>query len=122
MTEPKKNAFANRLDPATYRSDTEVHFGIAPSGRSPENWLTLPERLIARLTNLGTAYELHHVQMIDIYDDTTLRSQQCEKLYRELEFLAGVIRDPALEETLRAIAGLIKPALGKPLHLMISGN
>ena len=122
MTDTKKNVFADRLEAATYRNDTEVHFGIAPSGRSPEKWLALPERLIARLTNLGTAYELHHVQMIDIYDDTTLRSQQCEKLFRELEFLAGVIRDPALEETLRAIAGLIKPALGKPLHLMVSGN
>ena len=122
MGEGKTSRFADRLDSTTYENDPEIHFGIAASGRTPEDWIALPERLIARLTNLGTAYELHHVQMIDIYDDTTLRSQQCEKLYRELEFLAGIMKDPALEEALKVIAGLIKPALGKPLHLMVSGN
>ncbi len=122
MSEAKQSKFADRLRSTTYGNDPQVHFAIAASGQDPQDWLGLPERLIARLTNLGTAYELPHVQMIDIYDDTTLRSQQCEKLYLELEFLARVIKDPALGEALDTIAGLLKPALGKPLHLMVSGN
>ncbi len=114
--------FANRLQPTTYQNDAQVHFGIAPSQKSPESWVAVPERVVARLTSMGMAYELHHIQMIDIYDDTTFKSQQCEKLYRELEFLAGVIKDPVLGEVLNTLAALIKPALGKPLHLMVSGN
>ena len=122
MSDAKTSRFADRLRFETYAADPQIHFGIAASGRAPDAWLSLPERLIARLTNLGTAYELHHVQMIDIYDDTTLKSQQCEKLYLEISFLAGVVNDPALAQALEALARLIKPALGKPLHLTISGN
>lgn len=114
--------FANRLDAATYKSDAEVHFGIARAHREPEKWVRIPERLVARLTSMGMAYELHHVQMIDIYDDTTFKSQQCEKLYGELVFLAGVTKDPVLGDVLAKIASLIEPALGQPLHLMVSGN
>lgn len=119
-TDPSK--FANRLDPNTYNNDAKVHFGIARSHQDPQDWVRVPERLVARLTSLGMAYELHHIQMIDIYDDTTFRSQQCEKLYEELVFLAGVTKDPVLGDVLNRIAGLLKPALGKPLHLMVSGN
>ncbi len=122
MSDTDGSKFSNRLQSATYKNDSQVHFGIAASHRDPENWVGVPERLIARLTSLGMAYELHHVQMIDIYDDTTFKSQQCEKLYRELSFLAGVTKDPLVGEVLNTLAGLIKPALGKPLHLMVSGN
>ena len=122
MSDKDGSKFANRLLAATYQNDNQVHFGIAASYKDPENWVEIPERLVARLTSMGMAYELHHVQMIDIYDDTTFKSQQCEKLYRELEFLAGVTKDHVLGEVLNTLAGLIKPALGKPLHLMVSGN
>lgn len=122
MSDKAASKFANRLDPATYQSDAQVHFGIARAHRDPEQWLRLPERLVARLTSLGVAYELHHIQMIDIYDDTTFKSQQCEKLQAELRFLAGVTQDPLLGDLIEKLTGLIAPALGKPLHLMVSGN
>jgi len=122
MTETDGSKFANRLDPNTYKSDAEVHFGIARAHRDPEDWVRLPERIIARLTSMGMAYELHLIQMIDIYDDTTFKSQQCEKLYAELVFLTGVTQDPVLKDAIAKIAALMKPALGKPLHLMVSGN
>lgn len=122
MSDTNSSKFANRLQSDTYQNDSKVHFGIARSQKAPESWVAVPERVVARLTSLGMAYELHHVQMIDIYDDTTFKSQQCEKLYSELAFLAGVIKDPVVGEALNKIAGLIKPALGKPLHLMVSGN
>lgn len=117
-----QDKFANRLQASTYQNDTKVHFGIARSQQSPDEWVAVPERVVARLTSMGMAYDLHHVQMIDIYDDTTFKSQQCEKLYAEFEFLAGVIKDPVLGDALNKIAALIKPALGKPIHLMVSGN
>jgi hypothetical protein len=122
MSDTDNSKFANRLQPHTYQNDPQVHFGIAKSQQDPESWVGVPERLVARLTSLGMAYELHHVQMIDIYDDTTFKSQQCEKLYLELEFLAGITKDQVLGGVLNTLAGLIKPALGKPLHLMVSGN
>ncbi|MCP4202406.1 MAG: hypothetical protein GY769_10800 [bacterium] len=122
MSDHDGSKFANRLEKNTYQNDTLVHFGTAPSQRDPESWVGVPERLVARLTSLGMAYELHHVQMIDIYDDTTFRSQQCEKLYGELEFLAGVTKDALLGEVINTLAGLLKPVLGKPHHLMVSGN
>ncbi|MFQ5528260.1 MAG: hypothetical protein ACE5GX_18650 [Thermoanaerobaculia bacterium] len=122
MSETDGGKFANRLRRSTYEKDAQVHFGVAASHRDPETWVGLPERLVARLTSLGMAYDLHHIQMIDIYDDTTFRSQQCEKLYRELEFLAGVTKDPLVGDVLNTIAGLLKPALGKPLYLIVSGN
>lgn len=122
MSATDGSKFANRLRKSTYENDAEVHFGIAASHREPEDWVRLPERLVARLTSMGMAYDLHHIQMIDIYDDTTFRSQQCEKLFRELEFLAGVTKDPLIGEVLNKLGGLIKPALGKRLHLMVSGN
>lgn len=122
MKKTDGSKFANRLDAATYKNDAEVHFGIARSHREPESWLRIPERLVARLTSMGMAYELHHVQMIDIYDDTTFKSQQVEKLYAELVFLTDITKDPILSEALAKITGLIEPALGQPLHLMVSGN
>ena len=122
MSDSDGSKFANRLQSASYQNDTQVHFGIAPSQKAPESWVGVSERVVARLTSMGMAYELHHIQMIDIYDDTTFKSQQCEKLYLELEFLAGVIKDPVLGEVLNTLAALIKPALGKPLHLTVSGN
>ncbi len=122
MSDHDGSKFANRLEKNTYQNDTLVHFGTAPSQKDPESWVGVPERLVARLTSLGMAYELHHVQMIDIYDDTTFRSQQCEKLYGELEFLAGVTKDALLGEVINTLAGLLKPVLGKPHHLMVSGN
>lgn len=122
MTDTAPSKFANRLEPGTYKNDAQVHFGIARSHQDPEDWLRLPERLVARLTSLGVAYELHHIQMIDIYDDTTFKSQQCEKLQTELLFLGSVTKDPLLVEVISKLTGLIAPALGKPLHLMVSGN
>lgn len=122
MNETIASQFANRLQSATYRDDAQVHFGIAEAQNHPETWVGVPERLVARLTSMGMAYELHHVQLIDIYDDTTFKSQQCEKLYLELEFLAGIVNDPALREVLNTLGRMLKPALGKPVHLMVSGN
>ncbi len=122
MADPKSSRYANRLDAATYADDKQVHFGIARSQKDPESWIGVSDRLISRLTSLGMAYELGHVQRIDIYGDTIFKSQQCEKLYRELAFLGSFVRDPALGAALNTLGKLIKPALGKPMHLMVSGN
>ena len=121
MTDIPKR-FEERLRPATYEKDAEVHFGVAPPGGEARDWSGFSERLVARLVNLGVAYELDHVSLIDIYDDTRFNTGQCEKLRDELALLAAVVRDPALTELLVTFDRLAGSVSSTGSRLVISGN
>ena len=114
--------FHERLLPATYEKDPEVHFGVSAPGGEPQDWTGFSERLVARLVNLGVAYELDHVSLIDIYDDTRFNTGQCEKLRDELAFLGGVIQDPALTDLVATVHDLAGKVSSTGSRLVISGN
>ena len=122
MSEKGATRFAKRLDPTTYAGDTQVHFGVSAPGGEPEQWSGFSERLVARLNNLGVAYELHHVSLIDIYDDTRFNSTQCEKLREELAFLAEVVKDPTLTDLVKTIHSLAGRVSSTGSRLVVSGN
>ncbi len=122
MSEKGAKRFAGRLDPANYSGDAQVHFGVSAPGGEPEEWSGFPERLVARLNNLGVAYELHHVSLLDIYDDTRFNSTQCRKLRDELAFLSGVVKDPTLTDLVKTVHALAGQVSSTGSRLVISGN
>ena len=99
---------SSRLDPATYTKDEPV--GIAAVARQElpgpfpdQRWRYIPERLWARILNLGAAYELHFAQVFEPTIDTVVAAAQCDAVEEELRFLSAVIRDEALMSALGVI-------------------
>jgi hypothetical protein len=67
----------------------------------------VPERLFGRLVNLGQAYELHLVPVIDQYSATSLNAAQCVTLADELCFLGDVTNDLALDAVLECLIPVV---------------
>lgn len=116
------NEFGDRLRLGTYKEDPEVHFGLAEKRENAADWTGVPERLVNRLTSLAEAYELHYLPRIDIYGDTVFKNEQCKALDAELQFVRGIVKDPALAKTVDRISDLVKTALARSQRLVVSGN
>lgn len=92
-----------RLDPARFTDDEPVELAVADHDTvaediPPDRWVVVSDRLFGRLILLGRAYGLHFASAIDPVGDTSLDAGQCESLLEELQFLSGVVSDPALSE------------------------
>jgi hypothetical protein len=82
--------FDHLLDPQTYRDDERVR--IAAGNDGEEVWIS--ERIWNRLWNIGRAYELHRLSLLDgSSESVTLNPVQAANLLDEFEFVAALAHD-----------------------------
>ena len=87
------------LRPEDHTNDEQVRVLLADR----EAWLS--ERLFRRLVLIGAAYELHLLPLLG--EDATLNAVQAEGLLEELDFVGGLVADPALAALLNRLAPLV---------------
>ena len=118
--------FSARLEPNTYADDEPVGIGVAEAQLLPgplpdECWSYIPEPLWQRLLALGQAYQLHFAQVAEPVIDTVLEPAQCHSLCRELEFLEGLVSDPAAQGVIAELhRSAARVARAPTLRLIIS--
>lgn len=90
------DSYINQLNIETFKDDVSIEFCIFQVGKEPESCTSVPERLVSRFIHLGHAYNLHISQLVNIYEDVVFNAAQCENLTIEMQFIAGILDDPAL--------------------------
>ena len=115
------NRFSDRLEFSTYSEDEGVGFVLARPDAEPDldAMVMIPETLVARLVGVAAAYQLHHLPMINVYGESRFNEVQRQSLLEELDFVAGVLRDPAVVEAVGRIRQLAEHHGG--LDLVVSG-
>src|SRR4051812_9820216 len=94
---------------STYLEDEPVRLGVAGSG-APEWLLEVPVTLFARMTIVGTAYQLPVVGAIDARGETRLDRPRCEALIAELEFVLSLLDDPLMHAVVERIQDVVAEA------------
>ena len=97
------NEYRDRFDPKKYEEDEPVAVGYGVPG-TPEDWWKdiedeiawIPESIFVRAQSIGSAYNLHLIPTINIYERTELNQSQAETLMGELGFIKTVTNDPYL--------------------------
>ncbi|WP_427110327.1 hypothetical protein [Lysinibacillus xylanilyticus] len=64
--------------------------------------------LCLRLINIGKAYELHYLPMIDIYGMTKLNKIQILSLIEELQFVNSIVNDELIEKIVPGLTELLE--------------
>jgi hypothetical protein len=105
--------FADRLDPNSYASDEPVGAGTSDDY---SGWVSIPERLFTRMQHLGRAYDLHILPGLDPYERNELDHERTASLIDELDFLAEVVSDRALLETIAVLRDAALLAARNPLR------
>lgn len=95
--------YGDRLDATRYRHDEPIAAGPVAAKPKYEGWVSIPERLFARMQHLAKAYELHVLPGIEPYGDNVLNRERAGTLVEELEFLATVVNDSLLLPHIRAL-------------------
>ena len=97
----------NRLfDLSRYKDEADVCFSI--NGDLEDNAYYLPESLCSRIIYLGKAYELHYLQLIDIYGDVKLNKTQIYSLIEELFFIQSVVNDTIIDHFVPSLIELLE--------------
>ncbi|MGG3563092.1 hypothetical protein ABES03_15985 [Neobacillus rhizosphaerae] len=97
----------NRLfDLNRYKDEADVCFPI--NGDLEDNAYYLAESLCSRIIYLGKAYELHYLQLIDIYSDIKLNKTQVYSLIEELFFIQSVVKDTLIDHFVSSIVELLE--------------
>ncbi|WP_227940091.1 hypothetical protein [Alkalihalobacillus deserti] len=97
----------NRLfDLSRYKDETDVCFSI--NGDLEDNAYYLSESLCSRIIYLGKAYELHYLQLIDIYGDVKLNKTQVYSLIEELFFIQSVVNDTIIDHFVPSLIELLE--------------
>ena len=100
------DTFSNRFDPAEYADDEPVHVFIPDGG---DKWV--PERIWGRLVNLGRAYETHLLPLLPASSaPQSLNDQQVANLIDEVEFIASVVNDRLVIESVADLLPLLAEA------------
>lgn len=113
-------------NPAEFEEDVATEFSAVDQDSLPgpiesSLWVHVPERLWHRLISYGAAYELHFNQIVEPGIDTVLVPDQCESLIEELEFLLGIVNDPAFEQALVTVIHVAGQVINrKDMRLVIS--
>ena len=118
--------FADRFDAQTQEDAGDVvevrsHRGERKASIHRQH--IVPETLFARLLNLGQAYGLHTLGLLDPYGETELNRLQAESFDQEVAFLAGIVNDPLLGphlDALREVAAFCWQAPG-PAWMRVEG-
>jgi hypothetical protein len=115
------NRFSDRLAFKTYSEEDGVGFGLARPDAEPDldAMVMIPETLVARLVGVAAAFQLHHLPMIDVHAETRFNGLQRQGLLEELDFIAGVLRDPAAAEAVGRIRQLAEHQ--RDLDFVVSG-
>ena len=95
--------YGDRLDATRYRHDEPVAAGPVAAKPKYAGWVSIPERLFARMKYLADAYELHVLPGIETYGENVLNRERAGTLIEELEFLATVVNDPLLLPHIEAL-------------------
>jgi hypothetical protein len=119
----ESHPFQDLLNIETYKDDVTIEFGICQNDKEPESYTSVPESMVSRLVNIGNAYNLHIIQLIDVYDEIHLNATQCQNMFKEMEFIATIINDPALFQGLEPVVYLLSKIEHNPsLSLKVCGN
>jgi hypothetical protein len=109
-----------RFDSASYADDPPV--GVAIVDDSTEEWVAwIPERLWQRILNLGSAYRLHVLGLLEGQERLELSPPQIESLLEELQFLAGTVNDDLIRGHLEALRAAATRVIGEPA-LVVAGD
>ena len=118
--------YAQLTHPSEFLDDELVALAVIdkellPGPIEQKYWVHISERLWQRLLSLGAAYNLHFTQVVDPVIDTVLGPEQCDSFDVELEFLAGVVNDPAFFETLLVFRAEVGKVINREnMRLVIS--
>ena len=114
--------FSDRLAFGTYSGEPGVGFGLARPDAEPDldAMVMVPEALVARLVAIAAGYRLHHLPMIELNGETRFNHVQRQGVLEELNFIAGVLRDPATAEVITMIRPLASEH--RPLDMVVCGN
>lgn len=97
----------NRLfDLNRYKDEADVCFSI--NGDLEDNAYYLSESLCSRVKNIGQAYQLHYISMIDIYGEIKLNKTQVSSLIEELFFIKSVVNDTVIDYFIPPLIELIE--------------
>ena len=114
------------IQPSEFINDEPVEFAAVNKDLLPgpidENfWVQISERLWSRLLSIGAAYNLHFSQTIEPIIDSVLGPEQCDSFNEELEFLSGIVNDPAFAEAIQVIRSEVSKVINrKDMRLVIS--
>ena len=120
------NPLVDRLNPITFEKDEVVGVAAVQQSSLPgpidqSQWKYIPEHMWNHLLSLGAGYELHFSQVVEPVIDTVLLPEQCESFDEELVFLATVVNDQALQETIDVLRCEVKNVLKtKDMRLVLS--
>jgi hypothetical protein len=104
-------SLADRFDLQTYVADEPVRvFRPDRYGPDDDEGVSIPERLWHRMRQIGAAYQLHLLPLLDgTTDPVFLNPAQVDQLLLELRFVGSIVDDPLLHghvSSLVALAGL----------------
>jgi hypothetical protein len=94
------------FDLSRYKDEADVCFSI--NGDLEDNAYYLSESLCSRIINLGKAYELHYLPLIDIYGDVKLNKTQVSLLIEELFFVKSVVNDTIIDYFIPTLIKLLE--------------
>jgi hypothetical protein len=116
------SGYQDRFDAARYANDQGVSLTLRGLP-APQGTLTLPERLFGRAQQIGAAYELHVLPLIDYYDEVRLNKDQLKGLQDELTFIRSVVNDPLLDTYIQAVQQLVLTGVrsARNVELMVEG-
>lgn len=112
MTIVSRERFADRLDPATFADDPVV--GVYEAGPEDVDSLWISERLFARLTLIGSAYEMHTLPMLGGTEPVVLNRARCESLLDEIAFVAARLDDAITIDTAQTFSDYLSRRTRNP--------
>lgn len=118
--------YAQLTQPSEFLDDVPVELAavnkdLLPGTSGDKDWVHISERLWQRLLTIGAAYNLHFSQVVEPVIETVLGPEQCESFDSELDFLAGVVNDPAFSEALLIVRAEVGKVINrKCMRLVIS--
>lgn len=102
-----QEAFADRFDAQTYADDEPVHV-FRPDRYGDDDGVWIPERVWHRLRQIGTAYQLHLLPLLDgTTDPLFLNPVQVERLQQELRFVVSIVDDLLLDGVVSSLVDLL---------------
>jgi len=108
------------VEERVFAGDDPVGFALVSPDQMPswtaesarQRWL--PRGMLRRLVFLGRAYSLHTLGNVDMIHPTRMNAQKSGALRGEMEFLAGIVRDPHVESALGDLSPLLHAVEREP--------
>ena len=101
------DGLADRFDAQTYADDEPVRVFRPDRYGSDDDGVWVSERLWHRLRQIGAAYQLHLLPLLDgTTDPVFLNPAQVERLVEELRFVTSIVDDPLLPGVVSSLVAL----------------